>query len=1210
MTRLNLEFLINTSLEDILSNLNDIFEKLIQEIKSYLNLDLTYSSIKAIYCGEDKAFDSLEEDFYKLGVKETLKNNSLTIYISSNYVKFIRIILLREAYKCFIPSEIKDNETINIFINQKVEIDLQKSELIQNWIDLKRVSVISYDFMEAEFDRLDKFLRQESTERRPTPIQFLFSYLRKNIELSGATEEFFFSLEKKGFYDRIFEEYTRKYNARIYPDEILETIRIITKIFYKVKSYRSLLEYKEFFKEFKESNYIQTYLSLKKFTENMQWIKKNTFIAPTYQLNWFALEIKLVTCFIQFHPQIETRKIYMFVKQLPFFTIPTFSKNSFGIEIIGYFLFPKVYLKDIIGFLKKLELDGFIIKKRVYINVSAGNSINLNCVRSKNFILSPDKRDYKTDYEVDFTFPYGKGILKSNLSLFDWFLIDRIRNISITGLGFERRSEAINNLKSDIINEIESQRKLIKKVKDNLNKIHNNIDFRNTVLNVIDNNQSYGFFYIKQIINDYKTVIDLVIKILKENPSIKNYFQFQEFTRNYGLSKVIEDNIILINLKKDIIKDLISLFFKSKKSLVEKVEEYDNFYNLFECFYDLKLFSLDTIKSIIVDNTLIQKIFQSKEEKLKKKYESYKIYKITNQLIEQRLDYFLNNKPPVIHPNLLNTIAIAPLLAKYYPVLIIKDTDETREGIEKIKWLFPRVVIVKMFEYNTNDIFIFLRLLMPNLKSKEKFLLFSILFNLFKNNIIMSKSFLYQVFTENFSRKDFYDLEREDFFYTEDLFEQYYSNVQFKFNDINEPIKESQSNIPEYFWEKKTHFSSLFNKVEKRISKENINLNFSNLNKLLDYNKNLVKNIVNLDGFKHQKNEFFFINYIKAIKFIPSFQSFGFGGYYLYFYPIDLDKMDFRHFLHNSFQKIKFPANIDNSNSFLIKFIWPFRNPNNKLLNWIVKSKKSIREYCLFFIKKVFQIFHFNYNLSINEWDLDPNRFKIYFQNILFNPNYNLKIPKLKEFNFGDLILSEYFTPESQEYKALTHLYNWKSIDIKSYLGTRNYTMINHIIELLDKKLIFPIISLKNIDLKEKIYIILPNVKKEHIETILKIFSFFNIGYIYEIEGEYYIKAFPEEIKFENGLMIKLYLPDCQLDEFELLFDLIFKYLKIEHYVILNDLVDGKSFLKSIYGSLDFLKSYNPLKNLIWNNKDKRWMNQKLFTKKFEKIYPSLSGNN
>jgi hypothetical protein len=137
----------------------------------------------------------------------------------------------------------------------------------------------------------------------------------------------------------------------------------------------------------------------------------------------------------------------------------------------------------------------------------------------------------------------------------------------------------------------------------------------------------------------------------------------------------------------------------------------------------------------------------------------------------------------------------------------------------------------------------------------------------------------------------------------------------------------------------------------------------------------------------------------------------------------------------------------------------------------------------------------------------------------------------------------------------------------------------------------------------------LPVVKKLHNEKLLKIFNFFNLGFINEIEGEYFIYGMPGEIKFENGLMIKLYLPDCQLDEFEKIFDSIFDYLGIKHYVILHNLVDGKSILKSIYGNIDFLKLYNPLKNLIWNEKDKIWMNHKLFNEKFEKIYPDLIPN-
>ena len=160
---------------------------------------------------------------------------------------------------------------------------------------------------------------------------------------------------------------------------------------------------------------------------------------------------------------------------------------------------------------------------------------------------------------------------------------------------------------------------------------------------------------------------------------------------------------------------------------------------------------------------------------------------------------------------------------------------------------------------------------------------------------------------------------------------------------------------------------------------------------------------------------------------------------------------------------------------------------------------------------------------------------------------------------------------------------------------------------LLKQKLIFPYLTLKNLDLNNKIYLILPKLKSELIKVLIKIFSFFNNGFIFEIEGEYFIFDFSEEMKFENGLMVKLYLPKCELHEFMKIFDLLFEYLEIKDYIILNDLVDGTELLKSVYGGLDFLKEYNPLKNLKWNSKDKQWMNHKLFNQKFEPIYPDLN---
>ena len=191
-------------------------------------------------------------------------------------------------------------------------------------------------------------------------------------------------------------------------------------------------------------------------------------------------------------------------------------------------------------------------------------------------------------------------------------------------------------------------------------------------------------------------------------------------------------------------------------------------------------------------------------------------------------------------------------------------------------------------------------------------------------------------------------------------------------------------------------------------------------------------------------------------------------------------------------------------------------------------------------------------------------------------------------------------------FKELQKIYNWKPLDIKSYLTRRYFKIVSSINELLKKDLILPYISVKNLDLIEETTIILPNVKSELNETIKEIFSFFNIGFLYVIEGEYYIHGFEDVIKFENGIMIKLYFPDCQIDEFEKLFDLLFEYMGIDYYLILHDLVDGNNLLKNTFQSLKFLDSYNPLTNLIWNDKDKRWRNHKLFDENFKPVYPDL----
>jgi hypothetical protein len=1194
MAKLNIDFLIKTPIKNILEKIDYYFHELLQEIESYLNMEVIYPEINIILKNEESIISAAADNIFSIGVDRSYNNDILSIKIYSGFFQYIHFIILREAYNCFIPLFANQMNIIEIFINQKVLIDLKRLKSSNEWNLLIRDKLVNYKFISGQLDRLENFLNRESTENIDSPFIFFFKYIRKNIQIVSE--------KKQNFYDTFFNEFLLVSSKSLFNDEIIETIRVLDKIFNQVKYYSALLDYQDYFTLFKENGVIDTNLSLNKFTENMHWIKNFSSLSPSYKIDWPSLNILSINCCIKFNPIIKRSEILKFMNELPFFVLLKESRNSFGFEIDGYFVIPKIYIDDLTRFLEKFEDYGYALQIKLTIVEKSESFTNLNYFREyhdKKTIVNRNHKFYDSKYELDFSIVYGKEVIMPNMSLLDWLIIDRIRYFSQIGFNFERRAGALKLLKTDLINEIISQRKFITDLKTNLLIIHSSLKLRNYFLEFIKTNESFGFFYIKNILNDYIFTFNLIKDILTRNPSINSVFKFHEHFKRHGVSNSIENNITFKNstIQKTIFTQFLPLYFKSKKNFEEEINKYIRFYKVISSCYDLKIFNLQSIRTIVKDSSLINTIYKSKEDKLQSSYESYETSNLTYKLIEEKLDYYLNSKPPVIKPNLIITIAVSKVQVF---IVLLKNNEETSENLKKISFISKRMAISSGKILNVV-------LLIPYLSSSEKGTFISLLINIFKENLISVKRYLWSYLQKAFSRKDFYDFSKAEFFYTKDLFGQFFLNVRSILGEVKKPLSEFQTIPHNIFWSKEEDLSHLVKSVEARIRGEHVDLNVNNLNDIVEFHNKLEEKLLNLSEFKKSQEKFFFKNYIKSINFIPSFQNFGMNQYFLYFYPTDINQIDFKLLINNSFQSISYPAQIDNSNSFLCQYIFPFRNPGiSPYLNWLTKSKKIVREYCLFFVKKVYQILHFNYNLSSDGWDLDPNRFKIYFQNILFNPDYKVQIPDMKEFNIGDLNVSDYYGPDSPEFKALSQIYNRQSLDIKSYLTRRYFTLINNITELLKNGLIFSYIAVKNLDLIEEITIILPSVKQELNETIIKIFSFFNVGFIYEVEGEYYIHGFDKVIKFENGLMIKLHLPDCQLDEFERLFDLIFKYLEIDHYLVLNDLVNGENLIKSTFKELKFLETYNPLINLIWNDKDKKWRNHKLFNEKFEPFYPDL----
>ena len=1201
MRKLNIDFLIDTPVERLVENIETTFKKLIQEIESYLNLEPIEYGIDISIKDEEKVDSKLQTDIFSIDVDRFFDKGVLYVHIYRKFYRFVPIILLREAYKYFIPLQASQMKIIDVFINQKVVIDLEKLKSIKEWNLLIGDKMIDYEFISREYDRLENFLKRESSsENVDSPFIFFFKYIRRNIQIISEKENDFF------FENDFFKEYLLYTSKSLFNDEIIETIRVLVKIFDKVQYYTALLDYQHHFKELKERGFIQTHLSLNKFTENMQWIKQFSTLSPSYKVNWPALNISSINCYIKFNPVLKRSDINQVINELPFFVLLKECRYSFAYELDGFFVIPNQYFVDLKNFLKKFEDNGYILQIKLTPLEKTESFVNLNYFREhyqeypyKKTIINRENKLYEEKYELNNSLDYGQEVYKSKLTLLDWLLIDRIRNFSPTGFNFERRAGTLKIMKSDLINEVISQRKFITNLKSNLLIIHSSSELRDSFLEFLKTNESFGFFFIKNMLSKYIITFDLIKEILTRNPSINSVFEFLTYIKEHGISNSIDNNITFNTpmIRGMIFKKFLPLYFESKESFKKEINKFNNFFKIFSTCYDLKIFNLQSIRMIVKNKSLLDTIFKSKEKKLKSSYENFELSDITFQLIEDKLENFLNNDPPIIKPNLF--INIQHSITQYF-ALLLKNNAETVENLKKVSYIAKRMAL-------THNNLLYAGLFLPYLNNEEKGILISIFKNIFKDNLISVKRYEWSGLQRSFSRKDFYDMEQKEFFYTKDIFGQYYLNVKSLLGEAQKPLPEAKTIQQNKFWSRENNLSYLIKSVENRIREEHVDLSVKELHNLFEFNNKLNESLLNLSEFKKSQEKFFFKNFIKSIDFIPSFQNFGMSQYLLYFYPTDINNIDFKLLMNNSFQSVCFPAQFDNSNSFLFQYIFPYRNPGiSSYLNWLTKSKKIIREYCLFFIKKVYQILHFNYNLSSDGWDLDPNRFKIYFQNILFNPDYKVQIPDLKEFNIGDLNLSNYIGPNSSEFKALSQIYNWKPLDIKSYLTKRYFKIISSITDLLKKGLIFPYISLKNLDLVEEITIILPNVKKELNETIFKIFSFFNIGFIHEMEGEYYIHGFDEVVKFENGIMIKLYFPDCQFDEFEKLFDLLFEYIGIDHYLILNDLVDGKNLIKSTFQSAKFMDSYNPLTNLIWNDKDKRWRNHKLFDENFKPVYPDL----
>ena len=563
MESLNIEILKGFQKELDNQKTNVIFDNLIKEIQDYLNLEVITSEIEILSSKQKFNVEIKRNNILDLGVKRYYQNGILIIEVFEEFEKYFPVIYLREAYYCFVPNKLKDYDGIKIIINQIIEINLEKFEIINEWKQLVRKYIIDYDFLSTEFDRLEKFLKLEESK------SFFFEYIRKNVNVINENME--------NFHDRLIKNFVLKTSKYLFDNEIVETLRILTEIFYKVKNYRALLDYKKYFKSFKESKEIKTDLSLRKFSENVKWINKFTNIAPSYLIYWKTINAGVIYCKLRFNPLLDKAQIDLFIEKLPFFMGAKSSESSFAVEVTGWFVFPLIYQKDIINFLEKLELYGYLVKKKCFLYHTTGNFLNLNYFREfyrKGRIINPEHFQYDKKYEIDFMIDFNQSVDVFKLSILDYVITNRMGYWSIDGFSFERRTELLRTIKSDIFNEILSQTRLIRKLKKNIEIIHGDSDLKDKFLQILNLNQKFGFFYIKELLENLTISLKLTRTILSKNPDINSAYQFQEFVEKTGITLKLDDNIIFNknNVQKVLYQYFLPIYFQNRKNFNNEFE--------------------------------------------------------------------------------------------------------------------------------------------------------------------------------------------------------------------------------------------------------------------------------------------------------------------------------------------------------------------------------------------------------------------------------------------------------------------------------------------------------------------------------------------------------------------------------------------------------------------------------------------------------------
>ena len=398
----NLRYLSSeTSIEDI----NDMFNGFLRNLRFFLGINPI--NVKAeILFPDDSSEDQIDirEEPFSIGAKTKIntESSSVTIEITPKGRGILPIILIREAYRCFVPDPLTEYHGINIILYHLSTIELEGLQLhseyeqiATKWAHLIK-DKIDEDYREAGFSSISQYFKINNY-LNADKVQYFFYYIREN-------QDVILRASHKGFFNSLFNSYRKESGEVLRNEDAVEVIRISKDMFYTVKKYSLIAPYDKLINKFigKSKKYeLDTYLNIKEYINKMEELLVYTEFAPTFQTIYSYFDMVVYPIYLRFNPILKKRDIDQVLQYWPFMRDPHIITSSLGVEYTGFLVSPKVYETDIDKCLQKLKDDDYLIEALFFRGTLYEHIMDANFYREFyrfGRLISPNHRDYEVKY--------------------------------------------------------------------------------------------------------------------------------------------------------------------------------------------------------------------------------------------------------------------------------------------------------------------------------------------------------------------------------------------------------------------------------------------------------------------------------------------------------------------------------------------------------------------------------------------------------------------------------------------------------------------------------------------------------------------------------------------------------------------------------------------------------------------------------------------